>query len=285
MAIGVEGGEGPATRPEDGDATVLQCCPNGARPIGAYPAVPVSPRHLARDARAVSALGVVSVHVHPRDADGRESLAAGTVGAVTSAIRDAAPRTEIGVTTARWVEPDPGTRVEIIGQWGRLPTQARPDVASVNVHEPGWRRVCAALNAVDIGVELGVWTSGDAVQLKQAGLPRGTVRVVAEVTVTEPDVAVAEAKRILSALGPTPAPILLHGEEAGAWPVLEYAQRIHLDTRIGFEDTLERPDRRRRATSNEELVRYALGKSVALQSAERAALRPARRTRGSGHQR
>jgi hypothetical protein len=34
-----------------------------------------------------------------------------------------------------------------------------------------------------------VWTSGDAVQLKQAGLPRSTVRVVAEVTVTEPDVA------------------------------------------------------------------------------------------------
>jgi uncharacterized protein (DUF849 family) len=264
---------------------VLQCCPNGARPTDAYPAVPVSPRHLARDARAVSALGVLSVHVHPRDMDGRESLDPGTVGAVTSAIRKAAPRTEIGVTTARWVEPDPGTRIEIIGQWGRLPTQARPDVASVNVHERGWQRVCAALNEVGIGVELGVWTSGDAVQLKQAGLPPGTVRVVAEVTVTEPDVAVVEAERILTALGPTPAPILLHGEEAGAWPVLEYAQRINLDTRIGFEDTLERPDRHRRATSNEELVRYALRKSVALQCAERSASRPARRARGGGHQR
>ena len=103
--------------------------------------------------------------------------------------------------------------------------------------------MCAALDAVGIGVELGVWTSGDAVQLKQAGLPRGTVRVVAEVTVTDPDIAVAEAVRILTALGPVPAPILLHGEEAGAWPVLEYAQRINLDTRIGFEDTLEGPDR------------------------------------------
>jgi uncharacterized protein (DUF849 family) len=239
---------------------MLQCCPNGARPPDGYPAVPMTPRALARDARVVSALGVRSLHVHPRDQDGRESLDAGTIGAVTSAIRDAAPRTEVGVTTARWVEPDPVARTEIIGRWGRLPAHARPDVASVNVHEHGWKRVCAALDAVGIGVELGVWTSGDAVQLRQAGLPKGTVRVVAEVTVTAPEIAVSEARRILKALGSVPAPILLHGEDGGAWPVLEYAQRIDLDTRIGFEDTLERPDRNRRATSNEELVRYALGR-------------------------
>lgn len=237
---------------------MLQCCLNGARPADAYPAVPMTPRHLARDARAVAALGVSSVHVHPRDRDGRESLDPGTIAAATSAIRKAAPRTEIGVTTARWVEPDPVARIEIVGQWGRLPADARPDLASVNVHESGWQRVCAALDAVGIGVELGVWTSGDAVQLKKAGLPRGTIRVLAEVTVTEPDIAVAEATRILTALGPMPVPILLHGEDAGSWPVLEYAQRIDLDTRIGFEDTLERPDGIRRAVSNEELVRCAL---------------------------
>src|SRR5689334_9060497 len=194
----------------------------------------MTPRHLARDARAVAALGVSSFHVHPRDVDGQESLDPGPIGAVVSAIRQAAPSMEIGVTTARWVEPNPFKRTELVQQWGRLPRHARPDVASVNVHERGWQRVCAALDAVGIGVELGVWTTGDAVQLKQAGLPRGTVRVLAEVTVTDPDTAVAEAVRILKALGPVPAPILLHGEEAGAWPVLEYAQRNHLDTRIGF---------------------------------------------------
>ncbi len=248
---------------------MLQCCPNGARPADVYPAVPMSPRHLARDAKAVSLLGVESVHVHPRDRDGQESLDAGTIGAVTSAIREAVPRMEIGVTTARWVEPDPFKRTEIIGQWGRLPAHARPDVASVNVHERGWQRVCAALDAVGIGVELGVWTTGDAVQLKQAGLPAGTVRVLAEVTVTDPETAVAEAVRILKALGPVPAPILLHGEEAGAWPVLEYARRNNLDTRIGFEDTLKGPDGTWLATGNEELVRYALGKDVTPRLAER----------------
>jgi uncharacterized protein (DUF849 family) len=223
----------------------------------------LSPRHLARDARAVAALGVQSLHVHPRDRDGQESLAPGVIGTVVGTIRREAPELEIGVTTARWVEPDPFKRTELIAQWGKLPKHARPDVAAVNVHERGWQGVCAALDAVGIGVELGVWTTGDAVQLKQAGLPRGTVRVLAEVTVTDPDTAVAEAVRILKALGPVPAPILLHGEEGGTWPVLEYAKRNNLDTRIGFEDTLKGPDGTWLATGNEELVRYAQGKDVA----------------------
>ena len=51
---------------------------------------------------------------------------------------------------------------------------------------------------------------------KQEAVTFWTTRVLAEVTVTEPDVAVAEARRILAALGPVPAPILLHGEDAGA---------------------------------------------------------------------
>lgn len=237
---------------------MLQCCPNGARPVGASPALPVTPRHLAQDARAVAALGVESLHVHPRDRDGRESLDPGIIGTVTSAIRKTAPHLEVGVTTARWVEPDPSERTQIIEQWGRLPPAARPDVASVNVHEHGWQRVCAALDAAGIGVELGVWTTGNAIQLKQAGLPRGTVRVLVEVTVTDAGTAVAEAVRILNALGPMPVPILLHGEETGTWPVLGYAQRNNLDARIGFEDTLTGPDGTRLATSNEELVRHAL---------------------------
>lgn len=248
---------------------MLQCCPNGARPADVYPAVPISSADLARDARVVAALGVTSFHVHPRDANGHESLDPAAIGAVVSGVRVAAPAMEIGVTTARWVEPDPHRRAELVQQWAGLPRPARPDVAAVNVHESGWQLVCAALGAVGIGIELGVWTTGDAVQLKQAGVPRGTVRVLAEVTVTDPDSVVVEAVRILTALGPMPVPILLHGEEAGAWPVLEYARRCGLDHRIGFEDTLRGPDGVRPATGNEELVRYALGQAVASRVAER----------------
>ena len=241
---------------------MLQCCPNGARPSDVYPAVPMTPRDLARDARAVAALGVTSYHVHPRDPLGQENLDVDTIGAVVAAIRQAAPAMEIGVTTARWVEPDPVKRTDLVRRWATLPRHARPDVAAVNVHERGWQYVCHALEEIGVGIELGVWTTGDAVQLKQQGVPRGTVRVLAEVTVTDPEYAIAEAVRILKTLGPQPVPILLHGEEGGAWPVLEYAQRNHLDTRIGFEDTLRGPDGTWLATGNEELVRYALGHKV-----------------------
>ena len=76
------------------------------------------------------------------------------------------------------------------------------------------------------------------------------------VTVTDPETAVAESVRILRALGKLPVPVLLHGEEGGAWPVLEYALRTKQDTRIGFEDVLQRPDGWL-ATGNDDLVRAA----------------------------
>lgn len=240
---------------------MLQCCLNGARPADVHPALPVLPRHLARDARIVVKLGVKSLHVHPRDRDGLETLDAQPVGEAVAAIRSVAPGVEVGVTTARWVQPNPQRRIEAVTAWGSL-GDGRPDVASVNVHDRGWWEVCAALHAVGIGVELGVWTSGDAVQLRRAGLPEGTVRVLAEVTVTNPETAVAEGARILRALGPLPVPVQLHGEEDGTWPVLEYAQRLGLDTRIGFEDTLKGPDRDWLATGNDELVRIAVGRQV-----------------------
>ena len=226
------------------------------------PALPSTPEDLARDARAVAALGVRSLHVHPRDEHGFESLDPAVVGTTVAAIRQAAPSLEVGVPMARWLEPSAFRRTGLVQEWARLPPHARPDVAAVNVHERGWETVCEALSSVGIGIELGVWTTGDAVQLKQAGMPQGTVRVTAEVTVTDPDSSVAEAVRLLKALRPMSVPILLHGEEGGAWPVLDYARRQGFDTRIGFEDTLTGPDGVWSATDNEELVRFALGQAV-----------------------
>ena len=162
---------------------------------------------------------------------------------------------EIGVTTGRWIQPDPRLRIEAVHAWGRLGL-AKPDFCSVNVHELGWVEICNAAASVGIGVELGVWTSGDAVTLRKRGIPPMTTRVLAESTVTDPDTAVAESVRILRALGKLSVPVLLHGEEGGAWPVLEYALRTKQDTRIGFEDVLQRPDGWL-ATGNDDLVRAA----------------------------
>jgi len=236
--------------------SVLQAVLNGSRPADAHPALPVLARHLARDARAVARLGISAVHVHPRDPDSHETLDPVHVGDAVAAIRAEVPNMEIGVATGRWIQPDATRRIEAVLAWGHLGV-GKPDVCSVNVHEQGWVDVCAAAASVGIGVELGVWTSGDAVTLRTNGVPKGTTRVLAESTVSDPETSVAEAIRILRALGSLPVPVLLHGEEDGAWPVLEYALRMNIDTRIGFEDVLVRPDGWL-ATGNDDLAKSAL---------------------------
>ncbi|MEJ3654314.1 3-keto-5-aminohexanoate cleavage protein [Pseudonocardia sp. TRM90224] len=235
---------------------MLQAVLNGSRPEDAHPALPVLARHLARDARAVAREGITAVHVHPRGPNAQETLDPMHVGDAVAAIRAEVPGMEIGVTTGRWIQPDPTKRIEAVLAWGHLGV-GKPDVCSVNVHEKGWVDVCAAAASVGIGVELGVWTSGDAVTLRTNGVPPGTTRVLAESTVSDPETAVAEGVRIMRALGnELGVPVLLHGEEGGAWPVLEYAMRMELDTRIGFEDVLVLPNGWL-ATGNEHLVATA----------------------------
>ncbi|HZG89453.1 MAG TPA: 3-keto-5-aminohexanoate cleavage protein, partial [Pseudonocardia sp.] len=134
---------------------MLQAVLNGSRPEDAHPALPVLARHLARDARAVARLGITAVHVHPRDTDAQETLDPVHVGDAVAAIRAEVPQMEIGVTTGRWIQPDPGRRIEAVRAWGHLGV-GKPDVCSVNVHEKGWEEVCAAAHQVGIGVELGV---------------------------------------------------------------------------------------------------------------------------------
>lgn len=239
---------------------MLQACLNGTRPADAHPALPVTPYYLARDARAVARHGVTSVHVHPRCPKGLETLEPLHVGDVVAAIHGEVPGMEVCVPAARWVQPDPKQRIDAVMAWGRLGA-GKPDVIAVNVHDNSWLHVCAAAFSLGIGVELGVWTTADAVTLRKNGTPPGTVRVVAEPTVAGPDTAVAEGVRILRALGRLPVPVLLHGEEEGAWPVLEYALRLGIDTRIGFEDVLVRPDKWL-ATGNEDLVKSALALKI-----------------------
>lgn len=239
---------------------MLQAALNGSRPEDAHPALPVEARHLARDARAVARLGILSVHVHPRAPDTQETLEPRHVGDTVAAIRAEVAHMEIGVVTGRWIQPDPRQRIEAVIAWGHLGL-GKPDVCSVNVHDKGWMEVCAAAASVGIGVELGVWTSGDAVDLRTNGVPPGTRRVLVESTVTDPETAVAESVRIIRALGSMPVSILLHGEESGAWPVLEYALRMGIDTRVGFEDVLVRPDGWL-ATGNDDLARAALALRV-----------------------
>ncbi|MEV0172516.1 3-keto-5-aminohexanoate cleavage protein [Streptomyces sp. NPDC050803] len=232
---------------------MVQVCLNGARGAGDGVMVPLSPEALAESAAEAVAAGATDVHVHPKTPCGQDSLSPRVVGPALEAIR-ARVSVPVGVTTGAWAEPDPAARTERIRSWTVL-----PDHASVNWHEPGAEEVAAALIDLGVGVEAGIWSGTDAAA-RFAVSPLGpkVLRVLAEVTDTSPDTAEDSARTLLADLGSAfGRPILLHGEDEGAWPVLRLAGRLGLATRVGLEDTLVLPDGER-ARSNAELVTEGL---------------------------
>jgi uncharacterized protein (DUF849 family) len=211
--------------------------------------VPLSPEAMAESAALAVAAGATDVHVHPKTPCGQDSLSPRVVAATLDAIRARVP-VPVGVTTGAWAEPDPVARLERVRAWTVL-----PDHASVNWHEPGAEEIAAALIERGVGVEAGIWSGTDGADRFARSPLRGEVlRVLAEVTDPSPDTAEESARVLLADLGSThDRPVLLHGEDGGAWPVLRLAGRLGLATRIGMEDTVVLPDGGR-ARSNAELV-------------------------------
>lgn len=213
----------------------------------------MSPGAMAQSAAEAVAAGGSDIHVHPRTPCGQDTLSPKAVAATLEAIR-ARVGVPIGVTTGAWAEPDPAARVEYVRSWTVL-----PDHASVNWHEPGAEEVAAALLDRGIGVEAGIWSGTDgAARFAASPLGPRVLRVLAEVTDTSPETAEESARALLTDLGTAYGhPLLLHGEEGGAWPVLRLAGRLGLAIRIGLEDTLVLPDGER-ALSNGQLVAEGL---------------------------
>lgn len=230
---------------------MLQVCLNGARTRAEFAALPVSPAELAAAAAAAVAAGAADIHLHPKTADGADSLAPDVVAAAVTAVRAAVGAVPVGVTTGAWAEEDPGRRAALVRAWTVL-----PDHASVNWHEDGARDVTEALLSRGIGVEAGIFSgTGAAERFHASGLAPEVLRVLAEITDTDPATAAATASDLLAALGP--GPVLLHGQDGGAWPVLAHARALGLDTRIGLEDVLTLPDGTAPA-GNADLVRAAV---------------------------
>ncbi|GLW18473.1 hypothetical protein Stsp01_52160 [Streptomyces sp. NBRC 13847] len=232
---------------------MLQVCLNGPRTAADSGAVPMSPAALADAARQAVAAGAEDVHVHPKTPCGQDSLAPRVVAAALEAIR-AVVDVPVGVTTGAWAEPDPGRRAARVASWTVL-----PDHASVNWHEPGAEALAAALLERGVDIEAGIWsgTAGAALFARSPLAPR-VLRVLAEVTDTDAGSAPDTARELLAALaGAAPGrPVLLHGQDGGAWPVLRLAGELGLDTRVGLEDTLLLPDGRP-AQDNAQLIRAA----------------------------
>lgn len=217
----------------------LQACLNGGLTARDHPGVPLTPEALARDAAACCRAGAESLHLHPRDGQGRETLAAAPVAAALRAVRAAVPGTPVGISTGAWIAPGGPARLAAMRGWTVL-----PDFVSVNLHEPEAEAIVALMQARGIGVEAGIWTAAAARRFVASRMPRYSMRVLVEMTAEEPATAAAGAEAILGILGQAglALPVLLHGEGASVWPMVRMAARRGLATRVGLEDGRELPE-------------------------------------------
>ena len=224
----------------------VKACLNGGRTRAEHPAVPLTPAELAVDAVAVRRAGAFAVHVHPRDARGRETMAADACDAAVAAIRAAAPGLPIGLSTAAAIDPDPFARAAAVRAWRRA-----PDFVSVNLSELGWAGIVRAAVHAGIGVEAGLTSPADAEQLVASPFSHQVVRALVEV-----DGGAEEAEAIASLI-PDGVSQLWHGFGERTWEVLPAAIAAGRAVRVGLEDVLVLPDGRP-AQGNAELVAAAV---------------------------
>jgi uncharacterized protein (DUF849 family) len=236
-----------------GDDAMLQACLNGNRDKGFHPALPRAADALARDAEAVAAAGADALHVHPRDAAGRESLEQGDIAAALDAIRARVPGVPIGVSTGWWIAPGGRARQAPIAAWRVL-----PDYVSVNLVEADAPEIIALALGKGIGVEAGLWSVRDAERFVALPDAPRCLRTLLEINEQDSEAALAVAEGIIAVLDRAGLrlPCMLHGFEATMWVLYREALRRGLDTRIGLEDGKHLPSGAV-AAGNEALIRAA----------------------------
>ena len=214
---------------------MLQACLNGDRDSDAHAELPTVPASMASAAADAVAAGADNVHLHQKNRDGTDSLAAEDVERCVSAVMSAVD-VPVGVTTGAWIEPDPRRRVELIRSW-----PSTPSFASVNWHEEGAVDVADALMHLDIGVEAGLFNPNAARAWARYAEATNCLRALIELPDDLDDTEVRDCAdemiSIVESAHPT-VPILLHGSGPSCWPALRYAAERGLHTRIGLEDTL-----------------------------------------------
>jgi len=237
---------------------VITACLNGDRAHGTHPRIPTTPEELATAAAAAVEAGAFMVHVHPRDDHGRETLETRHVVQVVTAIRAATHGLRVSVTTRDGIADTTRQKLAHVSEWPS-PDLGGPDCASVNWHEDGALDVATILHDKGIGVEAGIWTPQAAIRYVSTNWPWKVERVLVEVIPgrTPGSDGPWAAERILAALGMSPAPVLVHGEQQWTWPVLRWAQAAGYAVRIGLEDTRFLPSGQE-ARDNAELVAAAL---------------------------
>jgi uncharacterized protein (DUF849 family) len=234
---------------------LIKAALNGSRQAGEHARIPIASEALVEAGLAAVRVGAGAVHVHVRDADGHETLAAEALVRVLSRWRERCPEIPIGVTTGAWIAPDPDERARQVAEWRGA---AAPDFASVNMHEPGSLELAQQLETQGIAVEAGLADADSAQRWLAHPRRDSALRILLEPAADQLAEALEQTAAMVAILERIPAhvPRLLHGRDATAWPLVKIAAERGYDTRIGFEDVLELPDGTP-ARSNAQLVEAA----------------------------
>jgi uncharacterized protein (DUF849 family) len=231
---------------------MLQACLNGARTRQDHPKVPLSPEELAREAVQVASVGVSELHVHPRGANGAETLDPEATALTLEAIRAKVPGVPIGITTREGIRTDARRGFDQMKAWRVL-----PNYVSVNLNEADAPQIIALMLEKGIGVEAGLATVADAERFVALPSLKDCLRVLVEIDF-EPDVAKAVklADDIMGVLKENriALPILLHGFEDSVWPLYRKSLALKIDARLGFEDSVHLPDGRVAADNRDIIV-------------------------------
>jgi uncharacterized protein (DUF849 family) len=215
-----------------------------------HPAAPRTPSELAADTRAAVEAGAISVHVHPYDENGLQSLAAEPCAAAIRAIRTTCPGVPISLSTSAAIEPDPRRRLALVERWTEL-----PDLVTANQGEEGILELCELLLRRDIGVEAGLLAVEDARRFVAAGIAPRCLRVLLEPLDPDPTDAVAHAAAMGQVLAEGAVSIeqIYHGDGIASWSVNRFGIERGYGIRTGLEDTPVLPNGRV-APGNRELV-------------------------------
>jgi len=230
--------------------SVVHAALNGDR---VHPSAPRSPDELAAEARAAVDAGARTLHMHPYDAGGAQTLLPEPCGAAVRAVRASCPQVPISLSTSAGIEPGPRRRLELIAGWLEL-----PELVTANQGEDGIVELCELLLARGVGIEAGLLSVADAEVFLASGLVPRCVRVLVEPLDSDPDAALAHAEAIERVLndGRIALEQVHHGDGIASWAVNRRAAARGHGIRTGLEDTPVLPDGRP-AAGNGELVAAA----------------------------
>lgn len=220
---------------------LLKAAINGGRTRDEFPAVPLTAEEIARDSAAVLAAGADVVHAHARTADGAQTIDPVQIGAMVRAFRAEVPNGIIGTTTGLWTCTGHEERMRLVAAW---PDDALPDFASVAFCEEGAAEAARLVLERGMTLESAVWSIDDVPALLASPTLHSNVRILIEPELPDPAEAVAACREIAAALreAGVEAPILYHGFDQTAWPVVRAALDDGCEARIGLEDGLTHED-------------------------------------------